>query len=415
MGLMTDQSGEIETYRNGTAAKPSYGVTSCDLNDDGVPELLTSSYGRNWNNLWVRQGEKYAEFGRQTTYAGDNLLDYTDNEFFMCYCVDNPTDADCVAKKPQTPKIACYVKGVKQYAWNYDEGLPWRLNGNTFTTVCADINNDLRADLLTTEIKHWHIGNSSDTSQILKNVAAESSIGFAFERQDNKANGMFRDWNAMGYKNAWNEGDISGAVFDFDSDGLPDILLATSDYPGDRTFVFHQKEDGNFEEVAQTIGLAHKEGQEVTVADFDRDGDLDVVIGTSLMRWNSKPKPADAWVYYYENQMGDRKNSIEIRLVGGGTRKANMSAIGARVIVTTPDGKRQMREVVGGFGHFGLQNDLVVHFGLNDACSVSEIEVRWPDKELTVQKFSNIEANWLLEIEQGAEAPRYVIPFTKKQ
>ncbi|MBI5529153.1 MAG: VCBS repeat-containing protein [Deltaproteobacteria bacterium] len=406
---VTDAMGMTRTdmgYEDGTSHKPTWGVTACDLDGDGWTEVVTSSYGRQWNQLWWRSGASFVEIGRETSVAGDDILDYSDDNFYRCYCKANPGACN---PNPAQPSISC-ASG----SWSWSPGVddqPWRLNGNTFTTVCADIDNDLRADLLHTEIRHWHIGKASDTSQILKNVPAQNAYGFTFERQDNRKNGMYRTWPPYN----WNEGDISGAVFDFDNDGLPDVLIASSDYPDTRTYLWRQKPDHTFEEIAEKAGVAHVRGQEVTVADFDRDGDLDVVIGTSLMRWGASedpPPPPAPWVYYYENRLGDLSNSAEIRVIGGGEGKANKAAIGARVTVTTKNGK-QMREVQGGHGHFGLQNDLVQHFGLGSECMIDEIEVRWPDQNLTVETFRNVAANWLVEIEQGAGEVRYVMPLKK--
>jgi len=58
------------------------------------------------------------------------------------------------------------------------------------------------------------------------------------------------------------------------------------------------------------------------------------------------------------------------------------SAIGAMVTVTTDDGVAQVLEVGGGYGHYGAQNDLTLHFGLGAEC-VADVTVRWPDADLT--------------------------------
>jgi len=394
MGLLTpDDKG----FEEGISSAPTYGVTSCDINNDGNPELMTSTYGRQWNKFWLFDNSKYSEIGREINYAGDSNLDYSDNEFYKCYCKQNPEDPVYCPSTVGQPRIQC---SGKYWAFGVDDQ-PFRLNGNTFTTICADVDNDGLMDVIHTEIRHWHIGQSSDPTQLLRNVLADNQYGFYFERIDNKINGLERKWGITD----WNEGDISGAVFDFNNDGLNDIFIACSDYPQDRAFLFNQKEDHTFEEVAISAGVGHKQPQEVTIADYDRDGDLDIIVGSSTMRNNDWK---DNYTYYYQNNASSFTNAIELRLVGE-KGKSNLSAIGAKVKVKAGD-LIQYKQVIGGYGHFGLQNDLVLHFGLKDRCQVDEIEIIWPDKDLTIQKISNIYANYLIEIRQGEE-PEYIIPL----
>lgn len=394
MGLLTpDDSG----YEEGLASAPTYGVAACDINNDGVVELMTSTYGRQWNKFWLFDGTKYVEIGREINYAGDSNLDYSDNEFYKCYCKKYPDDPEYCPPTVGQPRIQC---SGDYWTPGFDDQ-PFRLNGNTFTSICADIDNDGLMDIIHTEIRHWHIGQSSDPTQLLKNIPYSNKYGFTFERIDNKTNGLERKWAIVD----WNEGDISGAVFDFNNDGLPDIFIACSDYPGDRAFLFMQKPDHTFVEVAIAVNIAHKQAQEVTVADFDRDGDLDVVVGSSTMRntdWKAN------YVYYYENNASNFTNAIEIKLVGK-KGKSNLSAIGAKVKVKAGD-LIQYKELQGGYGHFGLQNDLILHFGLGDYCTVDEIEIIWPDKNRSIQKLNNIYANYLIEIRQD-EGFKYLTPL----
>ena len=91
-------------------------------------------------------------------------------------------------------------------------------------------------------------------------------------------------------------------------------------------------------------------------------------------------------------------NSVALTLVGApGTNRA---AIGARVSVTA-DGMTQTQEVSGGYGHYGLQNDLVLHFGLGAACEVERVEVRWPDAAGTVEVWEGVRANYAVKLTQG--------------
>ncbi|MCX7943476.1 MAG: CRTAC1 family protein [Deltaproteobacteria bacterium] len=393
MGLLTpDDSG----FEEGYSSAPTYGVTSCDINNDGTPELMTSVYGRQWNKFWLFDGTMYKEIGREINYAGDSNIDYSDNEFYKCYCKQHPEDPVYCPPTVGQPRIQC----GNYWAFGVDDQ-PFRLNGNTFSTICEDIDNDGLMDIIHTEIRHWHIGQSSDPTQLLKNKTTDNKYGFTFDRINNKVSGLERKWNVVD----WNEGDISGAVFDFNNDGLPDIFLASSDYPGNRAFLFMQQPDHTFREIATEVRIAHKQSQEVTVADFDRDGDIDVIVGSSTAR-NTDWK--DNYVYYYENNASMFSNAIEIKLVGK-KGKSNLSAIGAKVKIKAKE-LTQYKQVQGGYGHFGLQNDLILHFGLKDNCIVDEIEVIWPDKELTKQNFKNIFANYLVEIRQGEDI-KYIMPL----
>lgn len=379
------------------ANKPSYGVSSCDIDGDGDTDLLQSSYGRQLNMLWINDGGTFTEVGRETGYASDEQEDYTDNQMYRCHC---QLSGDCTAP---APVISCTSD-----TWNvgYDDQ-PWRLGGNTFTTLCGDIDNDGDNDVLHTEIRHWWAGSSSDPSQLLRNVEADTALGFTFERVDNTESGLHRGWPPYN----WNEGDISGAFLDFDNDGRKDILLMSSDYPPDtRTYFFHQQADGTFMEIAPAAGIDTPCGQEVTVADFDRDGDVDVITAYSTMRnssWPGDPPYTEARLFYYVNTAGQDADSIEIHLVGDPGASTNASAIGARVEVTA-GGITQMREVSGGYGTFGLQEDMVLHFGVGGACTVDEIKVTWPDAGGTEQVFTDVRANYLVELTQGRPWADYI-------
>jgi hypothetical protein len=76
----------------------------------------------------------------------------------------------------------------------------------------------------------------------------------------------------------------------------------------------------------------------------------------------------------------------------------NRAAIGARVTIEA-NGVKQTRDVGGGFGHYGAQDDLVVYAGLGAACS-AKITIRWPDANLTTQKFE-IPAGYRFDVTQG--------------
>ena len=107
------------------------------------------------------------------------------------------------------------------------------------------------------------------------------------------------------------------------------------------------------DEALPTLGVAY--------ADYDNDGDLDLVTGN----WNSGYR-------LYQNQ-GGRNRWLSVDLRGSGD--VNRDAVGARVYLTTPDGMTQMQAVGIGAG-LGGNNQLALHFGLG-AASSADLRIIW--------------------------------------
>ena len=391
----------ISDLNGGLAHTRSWSGAACDVDGDGNPELLVGSYGRSPNHLWHNLGSSFENVSVASGYAYDDNLVFGDNQMFACFCQTSPSDASCA--NAVSPLIGCDGAG-----WDpaTDEE-PFRLGGNNAAALCADLNNDGKNDLVTTTIKHWWAGSGSDASEILVN----NGDGVSFRRPGRDATGLVVD---HGGRVDWDEGIMSGAVFDFDNDGNKDIYLGASDYAGNRGLLFHNDghndDAGNphFTPVQTADFFEHNRSHGIAVADFDNDGDLDVVVGHSLARCDAA-SPNNCYasddVRYFENTAGNAKNFVQLVLEGKpGT---NRSAIGARVVVTTvdasaPTGTRmQMQEVAGGFGHFGAENDLALHFGIGDACE-ADVTVRWPDVGLSEQKF-HVVAGYRFHVAQGEE------------
>jgi hypothetical protein len=282
-----------------------------------------------------------------------------------------------------TPPGAYWNDGV--------DDAPWRNNGNTFTTFCGDFDGDGKNDLYDAQIRHWWAGRSSDSSGLLKNVSTRGAARFV--RPGNEATGLLWPHPTAD----WNEGGLMAAGGDLDNDGRLDLVVAASDYPDQFGLVFRQREDGTFEDMAGAWGLRHPCLSGLAVADFDRDGDLDVVVGSGTARACGAIWKANE-VHFYENQ-GSGRGFLLLRLRGDG-KTANRAAIGAKVTVKA-GGRTMTREVSGGYGHFGMQNDLVLHFGLDGCSGAEEVTVRWPDAAGTVQTFRNVPGNRFIELRQG--------------
>jgi len=385
-GLTTTEWNRVSDLNHAKSHTNAWSAAACDLNNDGDPELLAASYGRAPNHLWRANGDgTYANESIASGYAFDDRTDWSDNESARCWCTLHPTDDDC-AGVPAPELIGC-SSDDDAFRWNhaYDRE-PFRLGGNSGETTCADVDNDGWMDLLTAEIVHWDVGSSSDPSELLLNTGDDS---VRFERPGNDVTGLTREHTLVD----WNDGDITNHVFDFDNDGWPDIYVGASEYPGNFGLLYRQVEAGSFEAVPVEQGIDHYRSHGVVAADFDQDGDLDVVVGHSSSRCDDECYESFE-IRLFENLASD-SNFIQLHLEGDG---ANRGAVGARVAVTA-GGVTQTRTVDGGHGHYGSQDDQVLHFGLGSACA-AEVTVTWPDASLSEASLS-LGGGYRYRVKQG--------------
>jgi hypothetical protein len=124
----------------------------------------------------------------------------------------------------------------------------------------------------------------------------------------------------------------------------------------------------------------------MAVADFDNDGDLDVVVTDSggvplLLR----------------NDGGNRNHWIVIRARG---RESNRFGIGAKVRVTS-GGRTQLREV-NPYGSYLSTSDVRLYFGLG-AATLARIEIEWPSGKK--QAIDSVRAGQILLLDE-ADAKR---------
>jgi hypothetical protein len=189
-----------------------------------------------------------------------------------------------------------------------------------------------------------------------------------------------------------------GARFlDLDNDGDLDLFVA-SGHPfkpvskvwpeiryAEPPFLF-ENEGGRFTNVAPRRGEALRVshvGRGVAVADYDDDGDPDVL----LLCVGEPPR-------LLRNDGGNRRHWVGIRLVG---TRSGRDAIGARVAVTAA-GRTQVRARLGGASYL-TSSDPRLLFGLGELERVDAIEVRWPSGQ--VDRFPGVAADRYVTLTEG--------------
>src|ERR1035437_812454 len=187
-------------------------------------------------------------------------------------------------------------------------------------------------------------------------------------------------------------------LFDFDNDGRLDIFCTNGHvtdnvelYDPQRSYkqsdlLYQNIGGGRFKDVSAESGPAFRikhVGRGAAVADFDNDGDLDIVIadcgGPALL---------------YRNDGGNRNHWLAIKARG---RESNRFGLGSKVRVTA-GGVTQYREI-NPSGSYLSTSDMRLYVGLGKAAVVQRLEIEWPRGKKQV--LENVPANQVLNLDEA--------------
>ncbi|MCH8043723.1 MAG: CRTAC1 family protein [Planctomycetes bacterium] len=185
------------------------------------------------------------------------------------------------------------------------------------------------------------------------------------------------------------------AFFDYDNDGDEDLIATNgfpNEFPNDMTRLFENNGDGTFTNISgEGSGVNDTEyGTGLLTFDYDRDGDLDVLIINN----NSAPI-----LYRNDSDTGNAWLRVELQGV-----ESNRQGIGA-LITIDPDvnivGDEIIREVNAG-SHYLTQSETTAHFGLGDLVgTIDQITIQWPLGQQQI--LHNVDPNQVLLVVEVPE------------
>jgi len=321
--LLRNRSGKEFEKTWTDARRRARGVTACDFDRDGALDVYVSNYRLQPNVLWRNDGK--GGFADEAAKRG------------------------VIANGPG-------------FGGGHSIGAAW-----------GDFDNDGHIDLFAGNFAHRDNRGNQPQSLWLRNRGPAADYAF-----ENKGQG------GVFYQESY----ASPAAGDIDNDGDLDLFFTTvygtASFGRKNHAVLFRNQGGfafeNATAAAKLGGLPPT--YQAAFADFDNDGDLDLMTAGKL--WVNGGVADTHW--------------LKIRLQGDG-KKVNRSAIGAQVRVAF--GERTLtRQVEAGTGQ-GNQNDLTLHLGLGEHDKPVSLEILWPDK--TVQRMEAIEPDKVLTAVYAAE------------
>lgn len=190
---------------------------------------------------------------------------------------------------------------------------------------------------------------------------------------------------------------LNATWVDYDNDGRTDLHIVPDG-------LYRQAAQGRFEPTG-LLAWAHNLYQAAIVHWYDQDGDgkRDLLLALNenptQWRWWQKPfRNADdshMWDVHAYRNVGAHNHWLQVEVRGSGD---NRQAIGARVMVTTPEGT-QAQEVGGNDSSFFSQGHYRLYFGLGSLSRVERVTVRWSDGH--TRELRDVAADRLLHVERA--------------
>ncbi len=286
-----------------------YGAAACDYNNDRKVDLFVANYRLIKDNLYKNNGDgTFEEVGASTG-----------------------------------------VQGMPTAASNYF--------GHGMGAQWGDFDNDGLTDLCVGNLAHTDSrGIYSNPSLIFKNKGA--SAFYKFNEQH----------YAMGLK--FHEGNAGVSWLDFNLDGLLDLWHGK--YSGGFGYFYMNQgpPDYKLKDMTWNYGAIVNNSWVGVYLDYDRDGDLDMIVEGRLLR----------------NDIPHEGNWVSFRLAGSPANKICTDAFGTKVSVHCGSDS-YYRELMGSSaGSLCTQNSSGLNFGIGKHNTIDSVVIAYPNGETTVLK-----------------------------
>ncbi|OQY37094.1 MAG: hypothetical protein B6226_05560 [Candidatus Cloacimonetes bacterium 4572_65] len=322
-GHLSDKSAEygfVNSYNDSLKSQAGRGVAPADYDNDGIQELLVTNYRLTRNFLYDMNNNK------ATDKAGLELIAGKDVEGWFGHSI----------------------------------GADW-----------GDFDNDGDLDLFIANLAHPRYIEFSDISMLLRNDGEKiKKIGENEYRYT-----QFTDITSTSGI-TFDELHSDPSWFDADNDGDLDLFI-TSIYTNDRSYLYLNNGDYTFTDITWLSGCRMYNGWGNATADFNRDGKLDLIVGSGngvklFMNSTVNNNQSASYKLYWKNN--------KIKYIKSSKWKdslPNSPAFGARLRLTTIDKnkniKTQIRELRGSKGTTS-QSSQTLHFGLGET-KLKKVEI----------------------------------------
>ncbi|QDU11951.1 CRTAC1 family protein [Gimesia aquarii] len=418
----------------------SNGCAVGDYDNDGFQDLLVTGYGGSifWKNLGdgtfeeisIAAGLRDCFWGSSAGWGdlnGDGLLDlyltqYADWSFQNHpECDLTPGVADVCSPHSFTgvKDLVFFNRGDGTF-YDASEQVSLLPKGKGLGVILADLDHDTDLDIYVcndTVENFLYLNNGQGKFEEVGfiNGAAVDDLGtpngsMGVDIMDYNQDGLTDLWVANYEKEAFalyrNDGDAQflhvsndtgvtsiGDLFvgfgtacaDFDWDGDEDLIVAnghvayfSTNSPFRQKPLYLENQNGRFAQIeyddSSYLGQSHT-GRGLALADFNNDGNLDVSIS------NFSDPPA-----ILKNTTKTKGQWVSVRFIGRGS---NRDAIGTRAVLHTSQGNL-IRQIKGG-GSYLSSSDFCLHWGVGEKVTLNGISIYWPSG--VQQKWNSLKVN----------------------